>query len=246
MHCDLDRDRQLYNIMGENPSKVFSLIKSFKNTQHGTIAKLTVGQKTYHGQQVADGFYESMSSLKQCDPESLRSVPELSEKLLDYNTIIKLCQNHQGIPAIAMDKSTELLLKIKKNVKDHYSITSQHYLNAGQEGLQHFNALLNGIISDINNAGLDEMNTAHGLIFYKGHLKDKTSDRSYRTISTCPLLAKSLDMYIRDLYLDLWQDQEADTQYQGTGSSHELASLLLIYLFYFPEGLGTVLVCKIS
>ena len=34
-------------------------------------------------------------------------------------------------------------------------------------------------------------------------------------------------MYIRDLYLDLWQDQEADTQYQGTGSSHELASLLL-------------------
>ena len=227
MQCDLDRDRQLYNIMGENPSKVFSLIKSFKNTQHGAIAKLTVGQKTYHGQQVADGFYESMSSLKQCDPESLKSVPELSEKLLDYNTIIKLCQNHQGMPAIAMDKSNELLLKIKKNVKDHYSITSQHYLNAGQEGLQHFNALLNGIISDINNAGLDEMNTAHGLIFYKGHCKDKTSDWSYRTISTCPLLAKSLDMYIRDLYLDLWQDQEADTQYQGTGSSHELASLLL-------------------
>ena len=34
-------------------------------------------------------------------------------------------------------------------------------------------------------------------------------------------------MYIRELYLDLWQDQQADTQYQGKGSSHELASLLL-------------------
>ena len=118
-------------------------------------------------------------------------------------------------------------MKIQKDVKDHYSITSQHYINAGHEGLQHFNTLSNSIITDLNNAGLEELNTAHGLIFYKGHRKDKTIDRSFRTISTCPFLAKSLDMYIRDLYLDLWQDQQADTQYQRTGSSHEIASLLL-------------------
>ena len=58
-------------------------------------------------------------------------------------------------------------------------------------------------------------------------MKDKNSDRSYRTISTCPLIAKSLDLYIRDLYQDLWDDCTAATQYQATGSSHELASLLV-------------------
>ena len=40
-------------------------------------------------------------------------------------------------------------------------------------------------------------------------------------------LAKSVDCYFRDLYLDKWSDCQAATQYQGTGSSHELASLLV-------------------
>ena len=126
-----------------------------------------------------------------------------------------------------MEQSNKLLYKIKKGVKDHYSITVEHYINAGDEGLNHFNCLLNSVITDLNNASLEEINTAHGLIFYKGHRKDKESDRSYRTISSCPFLAKGLDMYLRDICKDLWQDQQADTQYQGSGSSHELASLLL-------------------
>ena len=50
---------------------------------------------------------------------------------------------------------------------------------------------------------------------------------SYRTISSCPFLAKSLDLYIRDLHLDKWNECQASTQYQGSGSSHELASLLV-------------------
>ena len=62
---------------------------------------------------------------------------------------------------------------------------------------------------------------------YKGHKKDRTSDRSYRTISSCPFLAKSADFYLRDLYHDCWDDCQAPTQYQGSGSSHELASLLV-------------------
>ena len=204
--------------MGENPGKVFSFIKSTKANQSAAIAKLTVGSKTYYGENVADGFYDSMSSLKQCDPDTIMTQPELSEKLLDYDTIIKICQDHQGIPAITPDKSSKLLLKLKRDVKDHYSITSQHYINAGDEGLNHFNALLNNIIVNLNNAGLTELNTAHGLIFYKGHKKEKTSDRSYRTISSCPFLAKALDLYLRDLYHDRWEDKQADTQYQGTGS----------------------------
>ena len=227
MRSDMDTDKHLYNIMGENPGKVFRFIKFSKNIKTGQLAKLTVGPKTYWGAKVADGFFDSMSSLKSCDMESLESVPELSVKLSDHEIVMKICQNYQSLPHINLEKSTKILMKIKKNVKDRYSITSQHYINAGQEGLVHFNALLNSIVTDVNNAGLDELNTAHGIILFKGHRKLKTSDRSYRTISSCPFLSKALDMYIRELCLELWQDQQACTQYQGTDSSHELAALLL-------------------
>ena len=227
MQEDLDRDTKLFSIIGENPSKVFSQIRSLRNTKRSATDKLTVGNRIYCGKYVADGFYNSMTTLKQCDLASLESECELASKLQDYATIMKLCEGSYNLPRINLDKSTKLLHKIKRNVRDHYSITSQHYINAGQEGLLHFNLLLNGIIAEVKNAGCEELNTAHGLIFFKGHNKDKTSDRSYRTISTCPFLAKSVDMYVRDLYLDLWQNLQADTQYQGPGSSHELASLLL-------------------
>ena len=65
------------------------------------------------------------------------------------------------------------------------------------------------------------------MILYKGHHKDKHSHRSYRTISTCPLLAKALDLYIRDLSQNQWNQVTAETQYQRGGSSHEMASLLV-------------------
>ena len=65
------------------------------------------------------------------------------------------------------------------------------------------------------------------MILHKGHGKDRESDRSYRTISTCPLLAKALDKFVGSLYESGWADAQAETQFQGRGSSHELAALLL-------------------
>ena len=67
----------------------------------------------------------------------------------------------------------------------------------------------------------------HGKILYKGNSKSRSSDRSYRTISSCPFLSKSIDLYLRDLYGDKWDEAQASTQYQGKNSSHELASLLV-------------------
>ena len=86
---------------------------------------------------------------------------------------------------------------------------------------------MNLIIKDVNHATSKDLNLVYALLLYKGHGKLKTSDRSYRTISTCSLLAKALDCYIHDLYIDSWSQQQAPTQYQGRGSSHELAALLL-------------------
>ena len=40
-------------------------------------------------------------------------------------------------------------------------------------------------------------------------------------------IALSYYFYIRDLYQDQWGAVQASTQYQGSGSSHDLASLLV-------------------
>ena len=168
-----------------------------------------------------------MSSLKTCDAAELLSQPCVASKLSDYEHIRKLCEDNQPIPPISRDVAAKLLSRLKKNVKDYFSITALHYLNAGEEGLSHFQELLNAILKEVDIAAIEELNIAHGIILLKGHKKDKTSERSYRTISSCPFLAKAIDLYIRDLYKEQWDNCQASTQYQGTGSSHELAALLV-------------------
>ena len=106
-------------------------------------------------------------------------------------------------------------------------MSSLHFINAGREGLLHFAYLLNCVIADVNNGKVEDLNQALGIILYKGHHKNKNSHRSYRTISTCPVTAKALDLYIRDLFQASWDACTATTQYQTAGSSHELASLLI-------------------
>ena len=175
------------------PSAAYAYIRSCKRTKQRKIEHLTVGDKTYTGAAVSDGFYESMTSLKQCDIEHLRADPNLTNQFVNYDNIIELCRNQPPIPEISLAKSTKILQKLKKNVSDFYSITALHYLHAGREGLVHYNCLLNALVSDVNNSKVEELNMAHGNILYKGHKKERTSDRSYRTISSCPFLAKSID-----------------------------------------------------
>ena len=134
-----------------------------------------------------------------------------------------------------MTKSNAILLKIKPGVNDFFSITAKHFTNAGTAGFVHFNLLLNAFIVDVNNCTVEELNTVYALLLYKGHNKDRTLDTSYRTISTCPLLAKGLDVYVRDLFIEKWNSIQAETQYQGEGSNHELASLLVTEAVQFSK-----------
>jgi hypothetical protein len=206
------------------------------------IEQLTVQDKVYSGAAVCDGFYESMTALKQCDMENLRADPIISTQLTNYDDIIQLCKNKPPISPISLDKSTKILQSLKKNVTDFYSVSALHYLYAGQKGLLHYNYLLTGLISDVNHANIEELNTAYSNILYKGH-KDKTSDRSYRTISSCPFLAKSIDLYLRELYHDCWDSCQAPTQYQGSGSSHELASILVTEVIQYSLNVSNKPVC---
>ena len=87
--------------------------------------------------------------------------------------------------------------------------------------------LLNYFINDVNLTTIEEINVVYAIILFKGHGKDKAIDRSYRTISTCLVVAKVLDLYIRDLNISAWNLDKAETQFQGEGSSHDLAAVLL-------------------
>ena len=81
------------------------------------------------------------------------------------------------------------------------------------------------IIDHINASSIEELNTIWANILHKGHDKDPELDRSWRTISCCPLLAKAMDTYMVELYDGGWSACQASTQFQGSNSSHELAAL---------------------
>ena len=145
----------------------------------------------------------------------------------DNENILFICKNKRDLPSISLKQSKEILRNMKASVNDFYGVTTTHFINAGDAGLEHFNFLLNCIIDNVNNASVEELNSCYALLLYKGHGKPKTSDKAYRTISTCPVISKALDIYIRDLHLEKWNRQQAPTQYHGEGSSHELAALLV-------------------
>ena len=211
----LKRDQNHDSILSTNPASAYKYINSKRKVKSGQIEHLTVGDKVYVGQTVCDGFYDSMSTLKQCDYEQLKSDPDISMHLSNYEHIMKICQDQHSIPSISHAESSKILGRMKKNVNDFFSITALHYINAGEEGSLHLNEVLNAMISDVNNCSAGELNLAYGIILYKGHRKLKTSDSSYRTISTCPFLAKCLDLYLRDLYLDQWNALQADNPIPG-------------------------------
>ena len=86
---------------------------------------------------------------------------------------------------------------------------------------------MNAVLHDVHNYALSEINTVHAIVLHKGHGKDKCSDRSYRTISSCPFVSKCADKYVGQLEEDNWSSVQAETQFQGKGLSHEHSALLL-------------------
>ena len=224
----INRDLRLNQI-----DDVFKYIKSLKKAPSSKLRKLVVGDKVYSEKMVPDGFYKAMSSVKACDMNTIKQDQFLACTIRDSEHVIELSKAGQKIPPLSLEGAQEILLRLKKNVSDIFGLTTLHYLYGGTEGMRNFALLLNTIILNVENANIKELNTTHGLILYKGGQKDKSNERSYRTISTCPIVAKALDLYLRDLYQEKWNKMTAPTQYQKQGSSHELASLLLTETIQF-------------
>ena len=223
----LERDEHLHSVLSKNPSSIYKTIKRYKRTKAGKLYKLTVGKNTYFDSSVKDGFYESISKLKTKDSISLAKSEYFSDFKNDFDNIIDICRNGDKIPEISEIDSLSLLQKLKPAVSDLYGMTPNHYLYAGPPGWKHFHLLLNSLINDVNNTSISKINTAHAIILFKGHGKDRSKDRSYRTISSCPLVAKALDLHIRNHNIKSWNRHLPETQFQHENSSHELAAILL-------------------
>ena len=88
---------------------------------------------------------------------------------------------------------------MKPNVNNLFSLTQKHFFNAGNAGFFHFNFLLNAFIINVNNSSIEDLNIIFAILLYKGHGKDRTLDLSYTTISSCPVEAKGLDSYVRNV-----------------------------------------------
>ena len=221
------RDQQLHTVLTEDPRRLFSHIRSSKNGAQAKIQALNVSGKIYRGSRVADGFFDSLSALKAPDMTTIHSSSSYCQIKQDYEHVVKICSAGIRIPPISGKDAMLLLHSLKPEVNDLYSITPAHYINAGMEGAIHFSFLLNCVISNVNLSSIDELNSVWAMVLFKGHGKDRESDRSYRTISTCPFISKALDRYIGSLFESGWAAAQASNQFQGSGSSHELAALLV-------------------
>ena len=217
-------DTDLHNILSD-PSTAFRSLRSARKSSAPPVKKLHVGDKVYCGDAVADGMYDSLDSLKAPCMDQHNSNPSYLEAVQTYHHIIKLATKGGKIPSISLAQGEKILRGLKPTVMDWYSVTSLHYLHLGHEGILHFVFLMNSIIGNINCSTLEELNTIWAIILHKGGGKDKELDRSWRTISCCPLLAKALDTYMVQLYNAGWSAAQAPTQFQGDNSSHDLASL---------------------
>ena len=212
------------DILSKHPNLVFKNIKSSKSKQGSKLKSLKVGDKLYTEETVADGFFDSISSLKTLKKITSTHFESFAE---DHKNIIEICKNGRHIPRISLKRAESLLKTIKPAVTDFYSISAAHYLNGGPSAILHFQFLINTVLKNIEIASIEEMNTTHAVILHKGHGKDKNISSSYRTISSCPFTAKSVDIYLGQLSKEDWNLVQAETQFQGEGMSHELAALLL-------------------
>ena len=174
----MQRDNGLLSIRASNSSSIFRAIKGFKSVSSSKIHELLVNDKIYSGDLVPDGFFDSLSALKCPDMTSIHTSQSFIDTLSDFKNILKICETSSRIPEISYKKSTDILLSLRSDVNDFYSITANHFVNAGKAGFEHFFFLLNSIIKNIQLASIEELNTVWACILFKGHGKNTNFDRS--------------------------------------------------------------------
>ena len=185
-----------------------------------------MGDEVYLGDNVADGCFSNMKNLKTLDSET-KKCTDCEMFRLDYDLIRDISKHGDKIPPINLQKAEELLHSLKPQVCDHFNVSALHFINGGPHAIKHFQMLFNSALSNIDNTTCQELNDAHAIVLFKGHKKDRSLASSYRSISSCPFLAKAIDFYCRELSIQEWNEDKPETQFLGSNMSHELGALLL-------------------
>ena len=118
-------------------------------------------------------MFDSVSALKKQDTIHLSSSPCFDTWSEDYKYILELCRNKKTMPEISLQDSNKILSRMKPGVHDYWSVTPKHFINAGAQGLAHFNFLMNRVIRDMNSSSKRELNTVYALLLQKGQ-KNRT------------------------------------------------------------------------
>ena len=77
---------------------------------------LKVGSKSYCGETVQDGFFDSILQLKTRDHNALESSPPFADFSMTYQNILEVCKNGDVIPPISEKTALDLLQKMKPTV----------------------------------------------------------------------------------------------------------------------------------
>jgi hypothetical protein len=136
------RDEKLFSVRSPDPAALFRAIKGNKSQSSSKIHELKVQNTTYRGESVPDGFFDSLLRLKSPDMTPIHTSPHFQNTLSDYEHILEICKLSRNVPAISYRRAVDILLSLRAEVNDFYSITASHFINAGKAGFEHFFFLL--------------------------------------------------------------------------------------------------------
>ena len=222
-----ERDELLHTVLTKDPSKILAAVRKTKSAGTPEVHMLQVGKNVYTGEAVPDGFFEALKNLKVPGASLSQGSPESHSVSQTYQHIIEAAKLGPPIPSLSALEAETLLKKLRPDVLDLNSTSARHYLAGGPSALKHFTSLLNLLIANVNLTSVKELNADWSIMLHKGHNKPCSLSRSWRCISTCPLVAKALDLHIANLHQENWSSSAAPNQFMKKGSSHELAALLL-------------------
>ena len=166
------RDRKLFTLVSGDPRSVYSKIWS-QRLSAGKIQLLTVGNTEYSGNNVPDGFYDRFSQLKTIQGKPFQDPDHLQQLMSDYEHLVCVISQNKNIPPIQYYQSERILKSLRQSVNDFFSTTSNHYLQAGKAGIDHFHFLLSALFEDINHISVKELNMMYAHVLYKSHGKIK-------------------------------------------------------------------------
>ena len=113
---DGERDTRLFNVI-KNSSSLKS-IKRIKAEAQSKISELVVGDNTFYGEDVCEGFYQNMVQLKSstCSENSCQLCSVFD---VEVSCLRELCLAGNEIPSLSFDETQKLLKSLKPHVCDH-------------------------------------------------------------------------------------------------------------------------------